>query len=577
MISRRNFLKNSFYAGGAVMLPAGLMSGKAFGQTALLDPLTQTKFTNRLPVPPVLNMTRGGSFNIPITQIQKSFGLRNGNRVLQSTAWAYNGSSPGPTIIARRGRPVNVAWSNRLVNGRGQPLRHLFDIDSTLHWADPLKAGKVDGPYVGPVPLVTHLHGAHVGPSADGHPEGWATPGNAITGRAFSQNFYYDNDQEAATLWYHDHTLGISRLNVGAGLVGSYWLRDENEDLLIATNKLPRGPYEMPLMIQDAQFTATGALFYPTAPEDPSHPIVSWLPEFFGDTILVNGSAWPVLRVEPRQYRFRMVNASDSRYYSMTMSSGQQFFQIGSDQGMLNAPVALSRLTLGPGERADIVIDFRGQVGKTIIIGNDANAPFPGGDPIDPDTVGQIMAFRVNLELNDDFPRTTLPANLRPVHGPVKALNATPSAPVRKLLLFEGMDGYGRLLGMLGTAAGGGMMWADPATETPRLNDTEIWEIYNASADAHPIHLHLVNYRVINREGFTADVNETTGALSNVVLDGVKRPPEANEAGMKDTLSMFPGEVTRIIAKFDRPGEYVWHCHILSHEDNEMMRPLIVS
>ncbi len=575
MNSRRRFLRNGLYAGGAALLPAGLLSGNAYGRSALLNPLTQPKFVNLLPVPPVLDARRGGAYTIPVTQIRKSFGLVAGDDELKSAAWGYLGSSPGPTIIARRGRPIDMSWSNRLVNRNGQPRRHLFDIDSTLHWADPLRAGKVVGPYTGPVPLVTHLHGAHVGPGSDGHPEGWSTPNNAQTGRAFSSTFHYDNDQEGATLWYHDHTLGISRLNVGAGLVGSYWLRDANEDVLVAANKLPRGPYEIPLMIQDASFRRDGALFYPSAPEDPSHPEPSWLPEFFGDTVLVNGMAWPYLGVEPRQYRFRMVNASDSRFYSMVLSSGQQFFQMGSDQGMLNAPVALERLTLGPGERADVVIDFGGRAGQAIIIDNDANAPFPGGDSIDSRTVGKIMAFRVNKPLNRDFPLTSLPANLRPVHGPIESL--TQNGPTRKLLLFEGMDSYGRLLGMLGTAAGGGLMWADPVTETPRLNDTEVWEVYNSSADAHPIHLHLVNYRVLSRQEFTADQEPTMGALSKIQLVGSPRAPEPNEAGMKDTVAMYPGEVTRIIAKFDRPGEYVWHCHILSHEDNEMMRPLIVT
>lgn len=575
MPSRRKFLKSGLYAGGAALLPSGLFTPRAYAQSALLNPLRQRKFVNPLTVPPVLDATHGGNFRIPISQFRKSYGLTAGDddRLL-TTVWGYNGSSPGPTIVARKGVPVQVTWLNKLVDGSNRPRRHLFNVDSTLHWADPLRAGQVPGPYRGPVPIVTHLHGAHVGSESDGHPEAWFTPNNHLTGREFYPVYTYDNNQEGTGLWYHDHTLGISRLNVYSGLIGSYWLRDENEGTLIQANYLPRGPYEIPLMIQDAMFLRDGSLHYPSGPEDPSHPDPSWLPEFFGDTVLVNGKAWPVLSVEPRQYRFRMVNASDSRFYSMTLPSGQQFFQVGSDQGMLNAPVALSRLTLGPGERADVVLDFSGRNGQTIIIGNDANEPFPGGAPPNANTVGQIMAFRVNRPLNGNIPLTTLPGNLRPVHGPIQPL--VQNGPTRKLLLFEGMDSYGRLLGMLGTAAGGGMMWDSPATETPHLNDTEVWEIYNSSEDAHPIHLHLVNFQVINREKFTADQEPTMGALSNIALNGFPESPPANEAGRKDTLAMFPGEVTRIIAKFDRRGEYVWHCHILSHEDNQMMRPLIV-
>jgi spore coat protein A len=334
-------------------------------------------------------------------------------------------------------------------------------------------------------------------------------------------------------------------------------------------------------------FTDDGQLYYPSEPEEEGQPDPSILPEFFGDFIVVNGSPWPFLEVEPRKYRFRLLNGSDSRFYTLSMSSGPQpvqiggdaglypgggpftFFQIGSDGGLLPAPVPLNKLTLGPGERADVVVDFShpGLWGKTIVIRNNAKTPFPMGEAVDPRTVGKIMAFRVTKPLNGTD-TSDLPATLRPPITPPGPVDTT-----RQLLLFEGVDEYGRLRPQLGTATGGVLLWHDPITENPHLNDVEVWEIYNASEDAHPIHLHLVQFQVLSRQRFTADVVPFTGALSDIQLIGRPTEPNANEVGFKDTVQMFPGQVTRIIAKFDLPGLYVWHCHILSHEDHEMMRP----
>lgn len=579
MTTRRTILQAGVIAQAGVLAPLALRSNSAKAIAPIappLDPLSQPQFVNPLPIPPVIDATRGAVLDLRVTQFRTSLGIVDPvtRAPLQSTVWGYNGCVPGPTIVARSGVPTYVQWSNGLVDALGTPLQHLLPVDPTMHWADPLRSGSVAGRYTGPVPLVTHLHGANVGPESDGHPEAWFTPGYQHTGRMFNQIYTYPNNQEATTLWYHDHTIGITRLNVYAGLAGNYWLRDANEDALVAARRLPSGRYEVPLIIQDRLFLADGSIHYPTDPEVAGQPDPSWLPEFFGDIVTVNGAAWPVLEVEPRQYRLRMVNASDSRFYSMTLSSRQPFFQIGCDQGLLNSPVELQRLILGPGERADVVLDFADFRGATIVLRNDANSPFPGGDPVDSRTAGRVMAFRVSRPLDARVPRTQLPGNLRPVLGPIRRL--VQNGPTRKLLLFEGMDSYGRLLGMLGTAAGGGLMWEQPATEIVRLGDTEVWEVYNSSADAHPIHLHLVNMQVLNRQAFTATQEPTMGALSNIRLVGRARAPAPNEAGAKDTVNMYPGEVTRIIAKFIRPGEYVWHCHILSHEDHEMMRPLII-
>ncbi len=535
---------------------------------AALDPLTQPMFVNPLPIPAVLQPTTPGGtdYEVSMSQFQQDLGLVDPltGLPLPTTVWGYNGSYPGPTIEAQRDVPITVHWSNDLVDGQGNPLPHLLPVDTTVHWADP--AGWPDSG----VPLVTHLHGGHTESASDGLPEAWFTPNFAQTGMDWvKETYYYQNDQEAATLWYHDHALGITRLNVYAGLAGFYLVRDSWETGL----NLPSGDYEVPIVIQDRMFLDTGELYYPSMPMAPGQPDPSVLPEFFGDVILVNGKAWPSLQVEPRKYRFRLLNGSDSRFYDLYLSSGQMLYQIGSDDGLLNAPVMLDRLTLAPGERADVVLDFSDPAlaGQTIVLKNNARSPYPKGAAADPRTVGQVMAFTVTKPLSG--PDTSvLPATLRA--APITPLVQT--GATRSLLLFEATDPFGRLQPMLGTAAGGVQMWEAPITENPMLNDVEVWEIYNTTMDAHPIHLHLVAFQVVSRQKFKATVDPVTGALTNIKLSGQPKPPAANEAGWKDTVQMYPGEVTRIIAKFDLEGLYVWHCHILSHEDHEMMRPYYV-
>jgi spore coat protein A len=560
-----------------VLLMAVAMSSQLLQAQALLDAQTHPKFVNPLPIPGVMKPKSAGKdgkhYEIAVTQFQQWLGLvdANGNR-LMTTVWGYNGTYPGATIEARTNRVNTVRWNNELTDKFGNPLPNLLPVDVSVHWADPLQQG-YPAAFNGPVPIVTHLHGGHSESASDGLPEAWFTPGFKITGPDFVKKTYrYDNDQQAATLWYHDHALGITRLNVYAGLAGFYLLRDENEEALMAARKLPSGAYEIPIAIQDRMFTADGKLFYPSAPEVAGAPNPSVLPEFFGDFILANGMAWPKLKVEPRKYRLRLLNGSDSRFYRLAFSSGQTFHQIGTDIGFLNAPVALTSLVIGPGERADLIVDFAGYNGQTIILTNDAPIPFPDGDPVNPgDPVSQITAFEVSLPLSS-VPDAQMPTTL----NAIQKYNPLAAARARKLLLFEGMDQFGRLQPMLGTVQEGKKFWHDPITENPMVNDVEIWEVYNTTPDAHPIHLHLVAFQLINREDFTATQDPNTGALTNIVLSGTPTGPAANEDGWKDTAQMFPGQVTRIIAKFDRKGEYVWHCHILSHEDHEMMRPYYV-
>ncbi|MER2997825.1 multicopper oxidase domain-containing protein [Pontibacter populi] len=555
------------------------------GYSQLLDPRTQPKFQNALPIPEVIDARQGGLFNMYITQFEQELGLVDAaGKSLKTTVWGYNGKYPGPTFVAKKDVQVQVYWYNHLTangDGTGNPLPHLLHIDESIHWAmEHVENWEQYG-----VPVVTHLHGGHTESASDGLPEAWFTPNFTKVGVDFKKGddepYYYHNDQEAATLWYHDHALGITRLNVYAGMAGFYILTDDHEQQLKATNQLPADPYDIGLAIQDRMFTADGQLYYGAGHNnhDDSGEEVGISPEFFGNIILVNGKAWPVLEVEPRQYRFRMLNGSDSRFYNLYMAPGLKFWQIGTDNGLLPAPVVHNQLLISPGERKDVVIDFSDPVlwGKTIIVRNNGKTPFPNGSTPDPNAEGQIMAFRINQPLNTDFALTPVPSSLRTTAmfdhaGPA-------NAKVRKLLLFEGTDEQGRLKAMLGTIEDGALDWEDEITENPDMNATEVWEIYNTTPDAHPIHLHLVSFEVLSSQKFRLDFEdpeEGVVAESSIRLLGQPRPPEAGQNGRKDTYPIAPGEVTRLVAKFDREGLYVWHCHILSHEDHEMMRPYYV-
>ncbi len=570
------------------------------------------KFVNALPNPARnLNCFQpadllGLSYVLRLREFGSQIGLVNpAGQKLTTVLWGYGTStqsptSPGRTFNVRSGRTIQVTYVNELQNGN-KAIPHRMPVDTTLMWANP---GNLGG--AAPVPLVAHRHGGAQSSAADGLPDAWSSPDTNYDGlpdyrgRLFSRPYTYTHAQEAGHLWYHDHALGVTRLNVHMGLAGHYFIRDTNEDYLIARRMLPAAQFEVPLAIQDRMYDVNGRLFYPSYdPDNPSAPKMTHLPEFFGDFIIVNGVPWPKHQVEPRAYRLRVLNGSDSRFYRLQFVKADKsvlgFHQVGTELGMMNAPVALNELLLAPGERADIVVSFKGLSGQGVAMVNTAPTPFPDGDPVDPATAGQIMAFHVNLKFDGAYPDITLPAFLRPVHGALPAVS-TSGAKVRKLMLLEGTDPYGRLQTMLGTvnpAAGnpagpnyGTFFYSDPVTENIAVGSTEVWEIHNTTVDAHPIHLHLVDFRVLNRQPFSGTVvakpmgangSYTGGYLTQVSLNGAARPAEANEAGRKDTVVAYPGEVTRILVKFPRAGEYVWHCHILSHEDHEMMRRFIVS
>ena len=527
-----------------------------------------------------------------------------------TTVWGYKNfetlrpTFPGRTFEVQRGGAITAKWRNALAGAAG-PLPHLLPVDQTTAIQTPTSG----------VPMAVHHHGSDSAVEFDGLPDQWATPlrvqvGPGITAANLDPTgpgvrYQYTNAQEASLHWYHDHADTITRLNVSSGLAGLYVVRDPNEAALQAANIIPKAPYELGMVIQDRTFDAVGNFTYSADPADYPDPAVAAtlpanlptaMPENFGDIILVNGKAWPNLRTEPRPYRVRMLNASDSRFYTLSFGT-TPVYQIGTDLGLLNKGVAMSSITIAPGERLDLVLDFTAMAGQTVVVTNSAVAPFgPGGTP---PTGGAtlVMQVQVNLPRNRANPMpvaSLLPAtNLRrttatPALVPVATQLAAIKAPtVRRLILGEGTDQYGRILPMLGTYNPtnaalnlGTRSFQDPPTETPPLNATEIWEIYNISADVHPLHMHLVQFRVIDRTPITYNPPTTTTMangwqgvkLEGPVTKGVAEPAPAHEGGWKDTVQCPPDYVTRILVKFTRRGKYVYHCHILSHEDHDMMR-----
>lgn len=477
-----------------------------------------------------------------------------------TTMWGYNGMWPGPTFELRRGQSISVNWINEL------PTRHFLPIDHTIHGAEEsLPEARA----------VVHVHGAQVLPENDGYPEAWSTS-DGKTGPAWTANAnHYPNDQPAATLWYHDHTLGITRLNVCAGLAGLYLIRDEAEDSL----NLPRGQFEIPLLVQDRSFTSDGALRYPPAPTG-THPV--WMQEFFGENICVNGKAAPYLEVEPRKYRFRLVNGSNARFCHLTLvpadkagkPSGKPvdappFIQIGTDGGLLPAPLLFHYLIVSPGERFDLIIDFSQHKGASLAMINDAPSPYPRGGEVE---ASDVMLFRVTKPLSGKD-TSTIPDTLLPFI-PLEPRDAVRERVLDLTEMDRHPDGY-TMIGLLGRKH-----WCDPVTEDPRAGSTEIWSFANTTGDAHPIHTHLVRFQVLNRQPF--DVMQYL-QNNKLVFTGNPMPPERNERpAWKDTVKTYPGYLTRVIQKFDLPAgtpvspgqefRYVWHCHVLEHEDNEMMR-----
>ncbi|MEH7307896.1 multicopper oxidase family protein [Neobacillus drentensis] len=505
-----------------------------------------SKFVDELPIPPILKPQWKDSvytyYEVKMTEFKQSL-HRDLN---ETTVWGYEGSYPGPTIEVESGEKVFIKWMNDL------PDKHLLPVDYTVHGAHK---------DVQEVRTVVHVHGACVEWESDGYPEAWFTKGFEKVGPFFKKQVYqYDNCDRASTLWYHDHTLGITRLNVYAGLAGFYLIRDPLE----RSFNLPSGKYDVPLVIQDKTFNQDGSLYYPKQPQKPVPELeTSIVPEFFGDTILVNGKVYPYLNVEPRKYRFRLLNAANSRFFRIKLDSGQRMYLIATERGLMQQPLGVNEIMLSPAERADVIIDFTNLEGKHIIMTNDAPAPFPSGDPVNEHT-GTVMQFRVTRPLAN-VDTSVIPAYMMPY----PLMNEQSASKSRNLTFTDNMDRYGRPLMLLDNK-----QWDDPITENPKLGSTEIWYLINLSPDSHPIHIHLIDFQVIDRRNFDVD---RYNKEKSIHYTGPPLPPEPQERGWKDTVRADPNQVTRIIMKFGPfTGLYVWHCHMLEHEDYEMMRPFIV-
>ncbi|WP_254062132.1 multicopper oxidase family protein [Acidobacterium sp. S8] len=461
--------------------------------------------------------------------------------------WGFEGQYPGPIIEATRGRAIEVEWENRL------PATHIFKVDTHIHGAMP------PAPEVRTVP---HLHGARTRSEFDGLPEKWFTPGS-------SARYFYENNQQAATLWYHDHAVGITRLNVYAGLSGFYLLHDDQERRM----NLPSGDYEIPLLLQDRTLDEHGQLVYaPTGEVGQALPPGVWGPEFFGELPVVNGAIYPYLEVEPRLYRLRLLNGANSRFFNLSLNLAKRptdipslvtFHQIGTDGGFLPKPAALTKLLLGPAERADLIVDFSGLEDKTVTLSNDAGAPFPGWSMLvkEHPSLYELMQFRVTRKKSENGRSFSMPSEFD-----FSRLDEKASVITRDFVLSEWLDEQGQTKGIRINNKG----YDDPVTESVKLGTVEKWRFINTTDDAHPMHLHLVQFQVLHRQGFN------TAAFTRGVLEpiGIPRPPEANEAGWKDTAIVNPRDVLTILARFEGyTGKYVFHCHMLEHEDNDMMRP----
>ncbi len=466
--------------------------------------------------------TPGGfaTYNMRIQRFQQQLH----SQLAPTTLWGYEGMYPGPTIEAASNALVVVNWINDLRDDQGSYLtEHELVVDPCPH-------GATNTPK-----HVTHLHGSHTLPEFDGYPEDTILPGEMDT-------YLYPNEQLPATLWYHDHSLGITRLNVYMGQAGFYLIRDAIEDAL----DLPKGEFEVPMVIQDRSFNQDGSLQYPAA----------WQGMFFGDYTLVNGMVWPYFEVKRAKYRFRWLNGANSKTFTLSLSDGSSFDLIGVDGGLRETPISMTEITLSPAERADVLIDFSQMApGTEVLLTNSASAPLNA--PPGTDVVPEVLKFIVTA---DTGPAPATPAFLRTI----EVLDESVSRITRDFLLEQSSDpctGTTWLINNLG--------W-DAITERVEKGSTEVWRFVNPSSMTHPMHLHMIFFQVLDRQPME-------------MIDGVPTPtgpatpPEPVDQFWKDTVKVNPDEMVRVIARFDDyTGFFPYHCHILEHEDQEMMRQYLV-
>lgn len=634
-----------------------------------LDPNTIPKFANQLIRPPtfVTNQTKFDPTigqNIPLYQVTENTVFL---QILppgfpKTKMYNYCGtaniaapgqpqniqnvcSNPGPTFEVTKDRRIFVNYTNNLSGA------HMFPVDPTIMAANPNNAPIPTAPFApfppgypqfqSPIVTVAHLHGGVTPSDSDGFPLSWFSKGLTRTGPTFKgTTFEYFNGQLPTMLWYHDHALGMTRLNLAAGLEGMFIIRDPQHDAVAPL--LPSGQFEMPLMLTDRAFNSDGSIQFNIDGDNPDlHPY--WVPEYFGNVVMVNGKAWPNMNVQRRQYRFRIVDGSNARFYNLSLvkkdGTRLPFIQVGGDGSYLPAPVTLTSIFLAICERADILVDFSNlPAGTKVVMRNDANAPFPGGDPVDPNNEGIVMQFTVQ-NTTAVHPKP-LPATLITV----PTLIETPNIGNPKIFTLNEQEADGGPVAVLID----GRHFDEPVTELPRVGTTEAWYFQNLTEDAHPIHIHLVEFQLEDRQVIDRDRFKDYWERQNLNADGIQGelpldhaptrinvetvtdtgdgrprdflfdptdttsctnpdptsgcptqpiPPSPSEAGWKDVFlsppfmvtririrlapqevkesNLFPGKNTFPFDPTKGPG-YVWHCHILDHEDNDMMRPMAI-
>ena len=657
--TRRNFLQTGSLAAAALALPRRARAISAPPPLQLGSPHAATLWGNRfhqpLAIPPVALPVADPRF--PGTDYYE-LGVRQFTQQLSplmnpTTLWGYGIESPnasigprqgylGGIIIATKGRPVKLHVQNFLThNGlaEGTPLSHVIKcpgtsvsaVDNSIAGSPALYGNTIPGANL-ENRHTTHLHGGLVRDVDDGHPLSWFSNNSEVNHGQYypvdNDNIYtYPNQQSARLVWYHDHAESLTRLNAYAGIASGYVIRDTAEGNMVASHVLP--PFietsvvagtdiqEFPLILQEKMFDATDQLYYHCY-YDPARwaeevvpkpgvaglpPYPSCVPEFFGDVTLVNGVPWPKLPVKQGIYRFRILNASQARFYSLSLyyakvgadfqdvpdftRPGPQFYQIGTEAGFLPAPVRLSKLMLAPAERADVLIDFRGiSTSEKLILYSKAPAPFPGGDPIndyiDVNTGISLPGTLVEFQMVSG----ALPANAAtglPAALPAIATLGTPNK-ICPFSLNEGWDQYGRLTQLIGSFApttlqNGGFgddflqttgQGLPILYETHANGTTEEWTIVNNTGDVHPMHFHLENVQIVSRQAIDMAQFNASGTLRYI---GPAMGPDPNERGWKETVRCYPGQVIRVRMKFDSgfKGNYVWHCHILDHEEHDMM------
>lgn len=514
-----------------MLLPLSLVKRVAYAaESPALD-----RFIDPLPIPRVFNPALDGSYTVATREMKH---LLHSHIGPVTTVWGYGDgdgfSYPGPTFEIRRGSVAQVLWKNQLADNAS--ATHYLDIDpsvlAAVHGAEDNRK------------MVVHLHGGHIAAAVDGYPTDTLLPG---------QEAYYNYgiDQQAATLWYHDHALGNTRLNVYMGLAGFFLVRDDFEDALINSGQLPARQHEIPLVLQDRRIKKDGSLSYDKLFDD----------SFFGDVMVVNGKAWPYMMVETRQYRFRVLNGSNSRTYNLQLGEAKLPFKvIGTDGGLLPALITIDSLILSPGERADIIIDFGANglaSGDDITLIN--TTPSRHDEMKDETPIHEVMQFRVHGQVNDQI---TLPDTLRP-------MTRIPASAAVKKRNFRLNDKYDSRVGDSEWTING--LHFHDITEVVQNGSVEIWNWVNKSEMEHPMHIHLVQSQVLGRYRLeeTKDGKLVPGA--NLGLD-------PHETGWKDTVRVGPREFVQVIARFEGQASglseelFPYHCHILEHEDHEMMR-----